>query len=184
MISQAFTSAKKTACASFVTSYFPCQSPEGTTRTYRSCSASPEPPLILPRAQDPISTPQDCESLPQRCCSRSGVQLPTAFPVHGPCQTGPTCRPTIQLGLGLPAALHPRPVSASPQPQGGARYWGWGCHGCSGLGQRDRPGCEAQPCCPWRAPSGAGSWTPRELPAATAVTVLRCDFSVLRSLLT
>lgn len=68
---------KKTACASFVTSYFPCQSPEGTTRTYRSCSASQEPPLILPRAQDPVSAPQDCASLPQQCCSRNRVQLPT-----------------------------------------------------------------------------------------------------------
>lgn len=127
----------------------------------RPHSASLEPPPTLPRAQDTISATQDCESLPQRCCSRVRIHLPTALLGYGPCQAMPTCRPASQLSLSLSLAPGRCPILALGLP--------W----TPLAGAVGQAGCKAQPCWPWRASSGPGSQPAGscQLSVATAVGV-------------
>lgn len=85
--------------------------PEGTNRPDVPACPLPGCPHTLPTVLDPISTPQDCQSLPWQYSGSTGLQLPAALPWPP---------------SWAPVGPHPGLGSASAGPDAS----GWGCHGC------------------------------------------------------
>lgn len=134
-------------------------------------------PLAIPgtsscscRGPGSISAPQDCESLPQQCCSMARFQLSAAFTGHGNHQARPACGSTSQSSL--------RPTEMPRTGEGVATaVLSWS----SGMGLSVRPSFAA----PGGPLSGACSWSPGscQMPLLWPL-VLQYEFSVAQSLLT
>jgi len=99
-----------------------------------------------------MAAPQSLQSLPQKHCSRAGLQLPIALP----CLTMGPAEP------GAPVGPCPDPTSALPCPQGDAQRQGLGLTPATllaGWGSGAGPGCQAL-----STQAGDSQWLPTPSP--------------------